>query len=155
MFKVDKKRQHQFFKIFRSSGTSNVLITSMTSQSYKCEFCHNNHEIRNCPSFLIKKPNERFKFIKERRMCINCLRGGHSASNCTSKFLCKNCNKSQHSLLHFKTVHKVSLQRSINNTTPISSQESSTIPTNVQRNSVVLQSDVSNENSSTTFIVSC
>ena len=38
--------------------------------------------------------------LKEKKLCMNCLNGGHFVRNCRSVHRCKKCQKPHHSLLH-------------------------------------------------------
>lgn len=81
----------------KESNTS----SSVSSVETKCGFCGNNHLNHLCPEFLKMSVGERHKRVVELRMCFNCLRSGHSSSECASAFRCRECNKRHHSLIHF------------------------------------------------------
>ncbi|XP_066590640.1 uncharacterized protein [Prorops nasuta] len=51
--------------------------------------------------YLALTPQARSKFAFSQNLCINCLRPGHSCSNCSSSSRCRKCSKMHHTLLHF------------------------------------------------------
>lgn len=68
-----------------------------------CIFCKTSQHthLYECLEFKKLDVKERFKFIKDNKMCINCFSGKHSTYNCGSTNTCKHCHKRHHSLLHF------------------------------------------------------
>lgn len=80
------------------SRVSQVYVAT----SPKCSLCHSTHtHLFRCSAFLKLNANDRFKFIKDNRVCGNCLSGQHTVSKCQSLTTCKKCNGKHHSLLHF------------------------------------------------------
>ena len=65
----------------------------------KCLYCKEMHNIYNCPNFLNLSIEQRINEIKKRKLCLNCLKGGHKLMSCNSSN-CKKCNKRHNSLLH-------------------------------------------------------
>lgn len=63
-----------------------------------CGFSH--HAIYKCPLFHAYKLADRYKVIKTKRLCVNCLRPNHSVEKCLSKSSCSKCMARHHSLLH-------------------------------------------------------
>ena len=41
---------------------------------------------------------------RENKLCRNCLRAGHSTTQCRNAHRCRQCHKSHHTLLHFETL---------------------------------------------------
>lgn len=80
---------------------------SKVSQVYvattpKCSLCQSTHtNFYKCGAFLKLNTNDRFKYIKDNRICGNCLSSQHTVSKCQSTIMCKKCNGKHHSLLHF------------------------------------------------------
>lgn len=74
---------------------------SLLTNEVRCNNCHAQHVIYDCPEFLKLSINQRIEKAKKERLCLNCLRTGHFANRC---FLrpCKVCNKRHNSLLHNK-----------------------------------------------------
>lgn len=69
-------------------------------QHNSCNFCNEDHFIYQCIKFKELNCSERFDFIKNNRLCTNCLSSHHSCNDCPSKFTCKVCGKKHHTLLH-------------------------------------------------------
>ncbi|XP_060802442.1 uncharacterized protein LOC132902227 [Amyelois transitella] len=57
-------------------------------------------QLYTCPAFKSLSPKNRLEFIKSKVGCVNCLSLTHSVSKCNSKYKCRQCGKSHHSLLH-------------------------------------------------------
>lgn len=88
---------------------SSAPSTSKVSQVYvgvannKCSLCHSTHQhLFQCTVFQKLNQTERFKFIKDSKMCVNCLSHQHTTSKCQSKIGCKKCNGRHHTMLHFE-----------------------------------------------------
>ena len=65
-----------------------------------CDFCSEDHRLHACPQFKRMTVTDRFNLVKKKRACFNCLSPDHSASECTSKFSCRECKGKHHTLLH-------------------------------------------------------
>ena len=65
-----------------------------------CLKCNQKHMLWQCQEFRALSNKERNKFVMENRCCLNCLTKGHFVSKCTSKWVCKHCNKKHHSMIH-------------------------------------------------------
>ncbi|KAJ8956191.1 hypothetical protein NQ318_020743 [Aromia moschata] len=78
------------------------LVSSLVANTseQKCLVCEKDHIIYRCPVLKAKSPADRFKVVKEKRLCINCLRP-HQVKNCSSTSTCRTCHKNHHTLLHF------------------------------------------------------
>ncbi|XP_076301683.1 uncharacterized protein LOC143219699 [Lasioglossum baleicum] len=81
---------------FRSGQHSYV---STQEKIVKCQLCSNSHNIQNCERFLSLSVNDRFKVAKDAKLCINCLRAGHSCNKCYGGS-CRKCQRKHHTLLH-------------------------------------------------------
>ena len=68
-----------------------------------CLICgKSNHETNRC--FIKKDPNELFKLVLNVRACFNCLRAGHTVTECKAKSCdVRGCGKRHHRFLHGKT----------------------------------------------------
>lgn len=64
-----------------------------------CSICHEAHFAFSCPRFLQMSVSERLAAARKGRLCLNCLKGGHSATNCTWSN-CRKCNRNHNTLLH-------------------------------------------------------
>lgn len=66
----------------------------------KCNFCNGEHAIYYCKNFLALSVPQRIIEVRNRRICINCLRSpSHSANKCPSRG-CKLCKIKHNTLLH-------------------------------------------------------
>ncbi|XP_044760769.1 uncharacterized protein LOC123318219 [Coccinella septempunctata] len=70
-------------------------------KSTRCSLCEGEHSIHNCAEFLNINASERFQVTKQKRLCVNCLSNKHTSSNCPSKYRCRQCKGTHHTLLHF------------------------------------------------------
>ena len=61
-----------------------------------CTFCKGNHKANNCN--VVVDPKERLAIVKWDNLCFNCL-AQHKASQCNSRFTCRECKKCHHSSL--------------------------------------------------------
>ena len=76
--------------------------TAKHSQSLrKCAACGaTDHSIWHCQEFVKDSLNTRRTFVKQKRLCFNCLGIGHSVKDCSRKARCRTCAKMDHLLLH-------------------------------------------------------
>ncbi|KAH0819020.1 hypothetical protein GEV33_003770 [Tenebrio molitor] len=65
-----------------------------------CIKCKESHFLHQCPKFLQLNPNARYDDVRNFKLCVNCLKGGHDAKACQSR-ACKTCGKRHHTTLHF------------------------------------------------------
>ncbi|XP_037931721.1 uncharacterized protein LOC119666512 [Teleopsis dalmanni] len=85
-------------------NTSRVVAATNEGSNYEklCPACKNDrHPLYTCKSFIQELPTKRLQLVKQMRLCINCLRFGHFARECSSGN-CKICNKKHNSLLHLE-----------------------------------------------------
>ncbi|XP_065082558.1 uncharacterized protein LOC135704945 [Ochlerotatus camptorhynchus] len=68
----------------------------------KCPSCTEVHGLHTCPAFLKMSLSSRESFLRAQSLCRNCLKRGHLARDCSSKFSCRNCKARHHTLLCFK-----------------------------------------------------
>lgn len=83
----------------------NTLPKKQPSQSAKtnsseCVLCKETHRLFKCPVFLGYDVSRRFKVVKDKRGCTNCLAFSHATSDCNSSYKCKECNGRHNTLLH-------------------------------------------------------
>jgi len=65
-----------------------------------CQKCERSHQIYTCKHFLKLSPGDRMKFVRENKLCWNCLKvSSHIAKACKSNS-CKTCGKRHNTLLH-------------------------------------------------------
>ena len=102
-----------------SNGTGNYPNGPRNKSPWICGLqCSDRkfHYYPYCHNFNKLTVDEKSKIVELHNLCILCIKGSHSLSNCKSKNdpsnLCKVCNKEHHWLLHGATVHGVTLHAS-------------------------------------------
>lgn len=94
--------------------------------------------IYKCPAFELLTSSARFKCVKERNACVNCLSIKHKLRECQSNLKCRTCHQRHHTLLHFNRVTHNGQTASTSNASiiqPTASQPSTnSIATNVAPN---------------------
>lgn len=84
------------------SGKAHVSNNSKTKQNdISCALCSESHFLWACNQFRNMSVEERHKFVRSNKMCLNCFRKTHGYKQCTSKFRCKTCEQPHHTTLHF------------------------------------------------------
>ncbi|XP_023953674.2 uncharacterized protein LOC112057425 [Bicyclus anynana] len=97
-------KTHDFKK--QNSHTNSKVHCNISSTKSKaqvtqrsCFLCKSNHFLYSCNTFLGLDLNARLKFIRDNKLCENCLRpGGHTASECRAG-ACRKCDEKHNSLL--------------------------------------------------------
>ncbi|XP_017473659.1 PREDICTED: uncharacterized protein LOC108364481 [Rhagoletis zephyria] len=102
---IPSAKQHKSIttpnKEFRRKSHTNIHTATTTNISdTKCLCCHRNHLLYKCFKFSAFSAADRKEFVKQNKLCINCLGKGHTCSNCTTTSRCKVCGESHHTLLH-------------------------------------------------------
>lgn len=68
-------------------------------QQPNCRLCNGNHAVYQCQD-LLKRPNdERYQKLRQAGLCFNCLKPGHTTTDCSSR-KCKLCFKKHNTVLH-------------------------------------------------------
>jgi len=117
---------------------SSNKATSASVISANCNMCDSkDHAIYLCKKFTEMKPKQRYQWVQNHKLCINCLKSGHRAQSCTAR-VCKHCPKKHNSLLHFDTKSS-STNKNDSNTVSATTQQSATSveATNSSSSSVV------------------
>ncbi|XP_075170155.1 uncharacterized protein LOC142242472, partial [Haematobia irritans] len=76
-------------------------FTTEGNQQFPCKFCKMNHALKHCPQFKALEPRARNEFAFSNKICLNCLSYTHLRKECKSKFVCAQCKKDHHTLLHY------------------------------------------------------
>ncbi|XP_062714536.1 uncharacterized protein LOC134291166 [Aedes albopictus] len=76
--------------------------TAPPSADKRCTICDESHVTYKCSVFNGLSVSDRLAKVKQKNVCYNCLRSGHSVKNCPSKKSCSKCNKRHHTLLHLE-----------------------------------------------------
>ncbi|XP_062538569.1 uncharacterized protein LOC134206852 [Armigeres subalbatus] len=86
----------------RSAVLKTSSNTAQTSEG-RCAACSGIHLLHLCSVFQKLTVSDRESLLRTSSLCRNCLKAGHLAKDCQSKFSCKNCKKRHHTLLCFKS----------------------------------------------------
>ena len=65
-----------------------------------CGLCTQMHYVFSCKVFLDMLVPQRLVHVQSASLCSNCLRPGHSTTNCSSSFRCRLCKGEHNTLLH-------------------------------------------------------
>ena len=80
-----------------SAGTS-----SRQAGARKCVLCRLNHRLFQCQSFKALRPKDRLQFVKDNKLCYNCLMHGHFTRDCLRKAVCSvpECGQKHSKFIH-------------------------------------------------------
>ncbi|XP_075154241.1 uncharacterized protein LOC142227692 [Haematobia irritans] len=67
----------------------------------RCKLCDLTHPLKNSSRFRDLSPTSRNEFVTQNKICLNCLSYTHIRRDCKSKFVCMECKRNHHTLLHF------------------------------------------------------
>ena len=114
-------------KVMTLNTRGNSVATHVVSRNQSvlgCLLCGNNHSLGRCTQFINKDYDSRRKFLRERRLCDNCLKPGHIARSCMQRSQCSKdgCYIKHHSLMHKPETVKESVGTSTDMTPPPVSQ---------------------------------
>ncbi|XP_062698515.1 uncharacterized protein LOC134284160 [Aedes albopictus] len=99
--KVETKIDHSLLPK-RKPFSAKVSNNAVQSNNAKCPSCSEIHGLHICPAFLKMSLSSRESLLRAQSLCRNCLKRGHLARECASKFSCRYCKARHHSLLCFK-----------------------------------------------------
>ena len=68
----------------------------------KCPSCSRNHWLSQCNDFKKLRLSDRYKFVRAKGLCINCLVSGHFVQDCPKPSFCRiqGCKKKHSTFLH-------------------------------------------------------
>ena len=106
-----KPSQKQSSSFAVHGATSNPKNTAAMSEGEKdgvgrkskeCPLCGSNHWLSQCSSFKEKSIGDRRAFVRSKKLCDNCLVGGHFAKACQKASFCKisDCTGKHSTYLH-------------------------------------------------------
>ncbi|XP_062557814.1 uncharacterized protein LOC134222670 [Armigeres subalbatus] len=83
-----------------SSSSSSVQASTVGIPAKPCAKCDQHHYLYHCSDFRNLDVGQRMDLVRQKRLCMNCLRSSsHFARNCTSQG-CRMCSRKHHTLLH-------------------------------------------------------
>ncbi|XP_065078747.1 uncharacterized protein LOC135701754 [Ochlerotatus camptorhynchus] len=115
--KVEAKVE-QFQQLKRKPFSTRVSHNAVQGNNAKCPSCAEIHGLHTCPAFLKMSLTSKESLIRTQSLCRNCLKRGHLARECSSKFSCRHCKGRHHSLLCYKGEVSSSNQGSSGRTKP-------------------------------------
>lgn len=80
--------------------------SQQNTRTRPCIMCDELHSLYSCSRFLSLNTRDRFNFVQDKHLCENCLRSGHTPSDCRYGS-CRKCDKKHNSLLHNDETDKV------------------------------------------------
>lgn len=84
---------------FSTNNKAKVLHATNVTK-INCEFCGDEHKLCFCKQFISQNYEKRHEFVKNNKICYNCLGSNHSVRFCQKATTCRICKKKHHSLLH-------------------------------------------------------
>ncbi|XP_067648555.1 uncharacterized protein [Eurosta solidaginis] len=84
----------------RGAYAKSVLTATTATANNSCSYCQQNHFLYKCFKFAALPAVDKKEFVKQNKLCMNCLGKGHTYSNCTTTSRCKVCGSMHHTLLH-------------------------------------------------------
>lgn len=86
----------------KPNDRSKTVNAHVSSSKLFCNACKgSSHTIYNCDSFLKLNISDRISEARRLRLCLNCLKLGHSTKECKLQ-LCRKCNRKHNVLLHLE-----------------------------------------------------
>ena len=67
---------------------------------YQCPMCNDNHYSFSCSTFIDMTVAQRKEHVRANSLCQNCLKPGHSLTDCRSEYRCRLCKGNHNSLIH-------------------------------------------------------
>jgi len=68
----------------------------------KCVYCTSMHKLYTCTNFKKLAVGDRMNFVREAKLCFNCLHSSHTVDKCRSRFNCFICKGKHNTLLHYE-----------------------------------------------------
>ncbi|XP_044729531.1 uncharacterized protein LOC123292882 [Chrysoperla carnea] len=87
----------------QKSAKSTHSFVAKKEDIFKCPACTQrvSHSIYRCSQFRKLSPQERYKIVMDKSLCLNCLSDKHKINVCRSENLCSVCKSKHHTMLHF------------------------------------------------------
>ena len=69
----------------------------------RCAVCDSFHETEKCNILAALLPDQKVVKLREKGLCMHCLKHGHIARDCTEVPSCLQCHQRHHTILHGRT----------------------------------------------------
>ncbi|XP_053623554.1 uncharacterized protein LOC128682758 [Plodia interpunctella] len=98
-FHKDKKSENDKRDSFQFKE-KNLLTSNKSSTSATCAFCNKAHRLIECSDFNTLSPEGRLSEALKLKLCLNCLRKGHTVNDCRLTGTCRICKQKHNTLIH-------------------------------------------------------
>ncbi|XP_058128495.1 uncharacterized protein LOC131292777, partial [Anopheles ziemanni] len=94
------ERRKQGSRSHMNAAASAAVQQQQHQNEAVCSVCRQNHSVNQCTNFTTANHQQRLQIVRDKKLCANCLRENHTAAQCTSKFVCRQCSGRHHTLIH-------------------------------------------------------
>ena len=101
---------------------SPFFVNMTATKGAPCPMCHQTHRLYQCETFKSKSPKERNDFVKQHKICFNCISSSlHNSRKCKSTIRCKveGCGQAHYTLLHFHEPKEEADKGTVNQTNEV------------------------------------
>ena len=100
----DGQGQRKGARLFATQGEHKQPFRNSEERAVppKCPSCKANHWLSQCDDFKKLRLYDRYKFVRDGNLCLNCLVPGHFVKDCPKKSFCKiqGCTEKHSTFLH-------------------------------------------------------
>ena len=98
---MPSSRKQTHYSGSRPIASSFITSAKDAPQQPDCLSCSStSHSLLYCPKFKAQAVEDRFSFVRSKRLCFNCLRNNHQSDKSNSFNRCCACQGKHHTLLH-------------------------------------------------------
>ena len=102
-----KRQPHHHVRNYATQGEQRPPRSTETTnkgRTIRCPSCNANHWLSQCDKFKRMTVDERYKFVRTKKLCINCLTPDHFVRDCLKKSFCRieDCPAKHSTFLHLK-----------------------------------------------------
>ncbi|XP_069357390.1 uncharacterized protein [Maniola hyperantus] len=110
--KQDTIKQDNIKHIVVNNKPKSLLASTSKTKSNSCPLCNQEHCLYKCESFRLLPVECRIQKALEFKVCMKCLRFGHSKNKCRFSN-CKYCSKKHSTLLHSESITSPALTENV------------------------------------------
>ena len=98
------KRDARSFAVETQSKPPYPPSSNPEKKILKCPTCNKSHWLSQCSDFRKLRLGDRLKFVRAKKLCLNCLVSGHFVQDCPKQSFCRieGCTKKHSTFLHEK-----------------------------------------------------